>query len=231
MDDDMAAAEQVTVGPLDLPARVDEALAVQALAFGLTAGEVAVRRHIVLRHMACPGARALGATTPRGGSPDSSTACPTTAPTGGRPSSSPTSSARATTPGWTTPSSSRNSTSTPTTRAGASAPAHHGPHRHGPRTPLDPLRHRHGEPGQAPLPDARLRRPGPPRPLPERDPALRGDGRGTPAAPPVRRDGAGAARKRRQLISASRRPRLTSCTSHFSPQESSPWPRSSACPG
>ncbi|WP_236239720.1 GNAT family N-acetyltransferase [Streptomyces sp. CC228A] len=66
MDDDMAAAEQVTVGPLDLPARVDEALAVQALAFGLTAGEVAVRRHIVLRHMACPGARALGATTPAG---------------------------------------------------------------------------------------------------------------------------------------------------------------------
>ncbi|MCH0543375.1 GNAT family N-acetyltransferase [Streptomyces sp. MUM 203J] len=60
MDDDVA------VGPLDLPARVDDALAVQALAFGLTAGEVAVRRHIVLRHMACRGARSYGATA-RGG--------------------------------------------------------------------------------------------------------------------------------------------------------------------
>ncbi|GAA4898431.1 GNAT family N-acetyltransferase [Streptomyces coeruleoprunus] len=58
--------DDVAVGPLDLAARVDDALAVQALAFGLTSGEVAVRRHIVLRHMACRGARAYGATTPAG---------------------------------------------------------------------------------------------------------------------------------------------------------------------
>lgn len=53
---------EVVIGPLDLAARVDEALAVQAVAFGLGADEVAVRRQIVLRHMAHPGARALGAT-------------------------------------------------------------------------------------------------------------------------------------------------------------------------
>ena len=52
----------VVVGPLDLAAHVDEALAVQAQAFGLSPEEVAVRRHIVGRHMALPGARALGAT-------------------------------------------------------------------------------------------------------------------------------------------------------------------------
>ncbi|WP_405535074.1 GNAT family N-acetyltransferase [Streptomyces sp. NBC_00075] len=56
----------VVVGPLDLAARVDEALAVQAVAFGLGADEVAVRRQIVLRHLTYPGARALGATTPDG---------------------------------------------------------------------------------------------------------------------------------------------------------------------
>jgi ribosomal protein S18 acetylase RimI-like enzyme len=54
------------VGPLDLAARVDEALAVQAVAFGLSADEVGVRRHIVLRHLSQPGARALGATTSEG---------------------------------------------------------------------------------------------------------------------------------------------------------------------
>ncbi|CAL9576821.1 GNAT family N-acetyltransferase [Streptomyces sp. enrichment culture] len=53
----------LVIGSLDLPARVDEALAVQAVAFGLDADEVAVRRQIVLRHMNYPGARALGATT------------------------------------------------------------------------------------------------------------------------------------------------------------------------
>ncbi|MDT3400719.1 GNAT family N-acetyltransferase [Streptomyces sp. B1866] len=58
--------EDVVVGPLDLAARVDEALAVQALAFGLSDEEVGVRRHIVLRHLTSPGARALGATTPSG---------------------------------------------------------------------------------------------------------------------------------------------------------------------
>ncbi|MFD1832957.1 MULTISPECIES: GNAT family N-acetyltransferase [Streptomyces] len=58
--------KDVVVGPLDLAARVDEALAVQAVAFGLTDDEVGVRRHIVLRHAAVPGARALGATTPEG---------------------------------------------------------------------------------------------------------------------------------------------------------------------
>jgi ribosomal protein S18 acetylase RimI-like enzyme len=57
--------EGVVIGPLDLAARVDEALAVQAVAFGLAADEVAVRRQIVLRHLTYPGARALGATTPQ----------------------------------------------------------------------------------------------------------------------------------------------------------------------
>ncbi|MEV0211398.1 GNAT family N-acetyltransferase [Streptomyces sp. NPDC050788] len=55
--------DDVVIGPLDLSARVDEALAVQALAFGLGSDEVAVRQQIVLRHMAYPGARALGATS------------------------------------------------------------------------------------------------------------------------------------------------------------------------
>jgi ribosomal protein S18 acetylase RimI-like enzyme len=55
--------DDIVIGPLDLPAHVDEALAVQAVAFGLGADEVAVRRQIVLRHMTYPGARALGATT------------------------------------------------------------------------------------------------------------------------------------------------------------------------
>ncbi|MEV7287437.1 GNAT family N-acetyltransferase [Streptomyces sp. NPDC093252] len=50
------------IGPLDMSAHVDEALAVQALAFGLSPEEVAVRRQIVLRHMTYPGARAYGAT-------------------------------------------------------------------------------------------------------------------------------------------------------------------------
>ncbi|WP_046261073.1 GNAT family N-acetyltransferase [Streptomyces sp. WM6386] len=54
--------DDVVIGPLDLSTHVDEALAVQALAFGLGPDEVAVRRQIVLRHMTYPGARALGAT-------------------------------------------------------------------------------------------------------------------------------------------------------------------------
>ncbi|GGR50619.1 GNAT family N-acetyltransferase [Streptomyces netropsis] len=58
--------DDIVVGPLDLAARVDDALAVQALAFGLTDDEVGVRRHIVLRHLGCRGARALGATTDGG---------------------------------------------------------------------------------------------------------------------------------------------------------------------
>jgi ribosomal protein S18 acetylase RimI-like enzyme len=58
--------DDVVVAPLDLAARVDEALAVQAEAFGLGPDEVAVRRQIVLRHLTYPGARALGATTPDG---------------------------------------------------------------------------------------------------------------------------------------------------------------------
>ncbi|MFV8129844.1 GNAT family N-acetyltransferase [Streptomyces syringium] len=58
--------DDIVVGPLDLAARVDDALAVQALAFGLTDDEVGVRRHIVLRHLGCRGARALGATTDSG---------------------------------------------------------------------------------------------------------------------------------------------------------------------
>ncbi|WP_217145958.1 GNAT family N-acetyltransferase [Streptomyces sp. AC627_RSS907] len=56
----------LVIGPLDLSAHVDEALAVQAAAFGLGPDEVAVRRQIVLRHMTHPGARALGASAPGG---------------------------------------------------------------------------------------------------------------------------------------------------------------------
>ncbi|MFE3518085.1 GNAT family N-acetyltransferase [Streptomyces sp. NPDC059166] len=56
----------LVVGPIDLAARVDEALAVQALAFGLSQEEIDVRRHIVLRHLENPQARALGATTAEG---------------------------------------------------------------------------------------------------------------------------------------------------------------------
>ncbi|MEU6736861.1 GNAT family N-acetyltransferase [Streptomyces physcomitrii] len=56
----------ILIGPLDLAARVDEALAVQAEAFGLGPEEVNVRRQIVLRHLTFPGARALGATTEDG---------------------------------------------------------------------------------------------------------------------------------------------------------------------
>lgn len=58
--------DDIVIGPLDLSAHVDEALAVQAIAFGLGPDEVAVRRQIVLRHMTYPGARALGATTAAG---------------------------------------------------------------------------------------------------------------------------------------------------------------------
>ncbi|WKX72891.1 N-acetyltransferase [Streptomyces sp. XD-27] len=58
--------DDVVVGPLDLAPRVDDALAVQALAFGLTDEEIGVRRHIVLRHLTNPGARAFGATTGAG---------------------------------------------------------------------------------------------------------------------------------------------------------------------
>lgn len=62
----MAPDPDVATGPLDLAARVDEALAVQALAFGLSEEEIDIRRWIVLRHLTNPGARALGATTPDG---------------------------------------------------------------------------------------------------------------------------------------------------------------------
>lgn len=54
--------DNVQIGPLDLAAHVDEALAVQAHAFGLSDEEISVRRQIVLRHITYPGARALGAT-------------------------------------------------------------------------------------------------------------------------------------------------------------------------
>ncbi|MDT9690976.1 GNAT family N-acetyltransferase [Streptomyces sp. P9(2023)] len=60
MDD---ADTDVTIGPIDLAARVDDALAVQAIAFGLSEDEVVVRHHIMLRHLQNPGARAYGATT------------------------------------------------------------------------------------------------------------------------------------------------------------------------
>ncbi|NUS15178.1 MAG: GNAT family N-acetyltransferase [Streptomyces sp.] len=58
--------ENVVVEPTDLAAHVDEALAVQAVAFGLGPEEVAIRRQIVLRHLADPGARALTARTEQG---------------------------------------------------------------------------------------------------------------------------------------------------------------------
>ncbi|MER5493918.1 GNAT family N-acetyltransferase [Streptomyces sp. LE64] len=58
--------DDVTIGPLDLATRVDEALAVQADAFGLGRDEINVRRQIVQRHMNQPGARAFGATLPGG---------------------------------------------------------------------------------------------------------------------------------------------------------------------
>ena len=61
-----ALMDDVTVEPIDLAARVDDALAVQALAFGLTDDEVAVRRQIVLRHTGYPGVRAFGALSPAG---------------------------------------------------------------------------------------------------------------------------------------------------------------------
>ncbi|MET8329357.1 GNAT family N-acetyltransferase [Streptomyces sp. NPDC005181] len=61
-----AHTPSVLVGPIDLAARVDEALAVQAVAFGLGRNEVDVRRHIVLRHLEHRCARALGATTATG---------------------------------------------------------------------------------------------------------------------------------------------------------------------
>ncbi|MET9095766.1 GNAT family N-acetyltransferase [Streptomyces cyaneofuscatus] len=56
----------IEVGPIDLATRVDEALHVQAAAFGLSQDEIDVRRHIVLRHLDHPEARALGALTPDG---------------------------------------------------------------------------------------------------------------------------------------------------------------------
>ncbi|MFI1400316.1 GNAT family N-acetyltransferase [Streptomyces sp. NPDC020681] len=56
----------IVVWPLDLAGRIDEALAVQALAFGLSEDEIEVRRHIVYRHLLQPGARALGALTETG---------------------------------------------------------------------------------------------------------------------------------------------------------------------
>ncbi|MER6915428.1 GNAT family N-acetyltransferase [Streptomyces sp. NPDC000594] len=62
----MATLPAVVIEPVDLGARLDEALTVQALAFGLTAEEVAVRRPIVRRHLLQPGARALAALTPPG---------------------------------------------------------------------------------------------------------------------------------------------------------------------
>ncbi|MGW1980383.1 GNAT family N-acetyltransferase [Streptomyces sp. NPDC001889] len=62
----MAALPDVVVEPIDLTTRIDEALAVQALAFGLAEDEIEVRRHIVHRHLLQPGARALGALTGTG---------------------------------------------------------------------------------------------------------------------------------------------------------------------
>ncbi|MCF6526259.1 GNAT family N-acetyltransferase [Streptomyces sp. JJ36] len=57
---------ETVVAPVDLAARLDEALAVQAVAFGLTDDEIDVRRQIVLRHLQQRGARSLAATTREG---------------------------------------------------------------------------------------------------------------------------------------------------------------------
>ncbi|MGW4898337.1 N-acetyltransferase family protein [Kitasatospora sp. NPDC004240] len=51
----------VTIEPIDLAAWAPQALEVQAVAFGLTPEEVAVRLHIVGRHALQPGVDALGA--------------------------------------------------------------------------------------------------------------------------------------------------------------------------
>lgn len=51
----------VTIEAIDLAAWAPQALQVQAVAFGLTAEEVAVRLHIVGRHAQQPGVTALGA--------------------------------------------------------------------------------------------------------------------------------------------------------------------------
>ncbi|MEU3721951.1 GNAT family N-acetyltransferase [Streptomyces sp. NPDC031705] len=64
--DDPARPAGLRIGHLDLAGRVDEALRVQAVAFGLSEEEVGIRRYIVQRHMTCPGARALGAFTADG---------------------------------------------------------------------------------------------------------------------------------------------------------------------
>ncbi|AXI79662.1 GNAT family N-acetyltransferase [Peterkaempfera bronchialis] len=53
--------DDVTIEPFDLADRAEEALAVQALAFGLTDEEIAVRLQIVTRHAGYPGVIALGA--------------------------------------------------------------------------------------------------------------------------------------------------------------------------
>lgn len=46
---------------IDLASRAGELLDIQALAFGLTDDDIAVRRHIVARHASYPGVRAYGA--------------------------------------------------------------------------------------------------------------------------------------------------------------------------
>ncbi|KRV51032.1 acetyltransferase [Wenjunlia vitaminophila] len=58
--------EEVAVRAIDLASRVHEVLAVQAVAFGLSNDEVAIRTQVVLRHAAYPGVRALGAFPPGG---------------------------------------------------------------------------------------------------------------------------------------------------------------------
>ncbi|MEU0396059.1 GNAT family N-acetyltransferase [Streptomyces sp. NPDC006208] len=63
---DPSQEPDVVVGPLELSARVDDALAVQATAFGLSDEEIDIRRYIVLRHLLNRGARAFGATTATG---------------------------------------------------------------------------------------------------------------------------------------------------------------------
>ncbi|OIV35384.1 GNAT family N-acetyltransferase [Mangrovactinospora gilvigrisea] len=62
--------DDVVIRGIDLASRAGELLDIQALAFGLTDDDIAVRRQIVARHAGYPGVRAFGAvlaTGPRAG--------------------------------------------------------------------------------------------------------------------------------------------------------------------
>ena len=171
----------IAIEQIDLAARIDEALAVQALAFGLGADEVEVRRHIVHRHLLQPGACALGALTGAGrlvgfvyGMPNDRTHWWSTVV---EPYLR-----RAGTDGWLDDSFVITELHVhPVVPGPRPRPlADHHDHRRGAAAPLDPLRHRHREPGPRPVPLARLPGPRPPGAVPQRTQAVRRDG-----APPA----------------------------------------------